>query len=140
MDMKIALTNSQNNNLIRSASIHIIYFSSHENPCQVNQTAKLQFSLHAPDSQTMSKTPKMQVNLPFARKYPESSLSLKFFFSAIKKQIRIRYEEIFVRDGRAGMRMPDCTGLPSCFILLYTVSHGALASTTATAAKTSVLK
>ena len=84
MDMKIALTNSKNNNLIRSASIHIIYFSSHENPCQVNQMA-IQFSLHAPDSETMSKTPKMQVNLPFARKCPESSLSLMFFFSAIKK-------------------------------------------------------
>ena len=58
--------------------------SSHENPSQINQMAN-QFSLHTPDSETMSKTPKMQVNLPFARKYPESSLSLKFFFSAIKK-------------------------------------------------------
>ena len=39
-----------------------------------------QFSLHALDSETMSKTPKMQVNLSFGRKYPGSSLQLKFFF------------------------------------------------------------
>ena len=82
MDMKIALTKSKNNNLIRAASS----VSSHENPSQDNEMAN-QFSLNAPDSETISKTPKTQANLSFGRKYPGSSLSMKFFLFA-KKHIQ----------------------------------------------------